>query len=123
MGVSEVKSYMMPCQRNKELLYCIILTQPAFSSTFGCNSDSTASKAGKNAAACSAKLLILNHISPKMESDMALVVREAYDATGKKLSVLMSFDFLEVLVPWMGFGTTPQGERNTDDSSVGNESK
>ena len=76
---------------------------------------STASQAGKNAAKCDAKLLILNHISPKMESDMASVVREAYDACGKQLSVLMSFDFLEVLVPWMGFGA--KSESSKDDSN------
>jgi ribonuclease Z len=78
---------------------------------------STAAMAGRNAEACNAKLLILNHISPKMESDMPSVVREAYEACNQKLSVLMSFDFLEVLVPWMGFGTTtsaPPCKSDTD---------
>lgn len=78
---------------------------------------STASQAGKNAVACNAQLLILNHISPKMESDMASVVREAYAAADKSLSVLMSFDFLEVLVPWMGFGNA-KNDFDNDDSST-----
>ena len=78
---------------------------------------STAAKAGRNAELCDAKLLILNHISPKMERDMPLAVREAYNAASRKVSVLMSFDFLEVLVPWLGFGTTtatPECDSNSD---------
>jgi len=67
---------------------------------------STAATAGKNGANCDAKLLILNHISPKMEDILSRIVREAYNASGKQLSVLVSFDFMEVHVPWLGFGTT-----------------
>ena len=67
---------------------------------------STASTAGRNAEGCGAELLILNHVSPKMESKMSLLVREAYEASSRKLSVLVSFDFLEVLVPWLGFGAS-----------------
>jgi ribonuclease Z len=87
---------------------------------------STAAKAGKNAERCNAKLLILNHISPKMEPDMPSAVREAYDASSRKVSVLISFDFLEVLVPWLGFGTTTAAPRcdsnsgsNTENLSTG----
>ncbi len=83
---------------------------------------STASQAGQNAVACHAKLLILNHISPKMESDMASVVREAYAATGNSLSVLMSFDFLEVLVPWLGFANA-KNDIDNDDSSMKDDDK
>jgi hypothetical protein len=54
--------------------------------------------------ACNADLLILNHISPKSESDLSALVEEAYDASDHGSSVLVSFDFLEVVVPWMGFG-------------------
>ena len=82
---------------------------------------STAAKAGKNAERCDAKLLILNHINPKMERNMPLAVREAYDASSRKVSVLMSFDFLEVLVPYLGFGTTttapPQCDSGSDSDS------
>jgi hypothetical protein len=51
--------------------------------------------AGRNGANCDAKVLILNHISPKMEDNLSGIVREAYNASGKKLSVLVSFDFME----------------------------
>lgn len=71
---------------------------------------STAAMAGKNAAGCDAKLLILNHVSSKMEPDLSSVVQEAYDASSRKSSVLISFDFLEVLVPWLGYGTTATSE-------------
>lgn len=81
---------------------------------------STAAKAGKNAESCRAKLLILNHLSPKMESDVASVVREAYEASNRKLSVLVSFDFLEVLVPWLGFGATAAPQPDGDNASIEN---
>ena len=41
-----------------------------------------------------------------MEDILSRIVREAYNASGGKLSVLVSFDFMEVHVPWLGFGTT-----------------
>jgi hypothetical protein len=69
---------------------------------------STAGMAGRNGANCDAKVLILNHISPKMEDNLSGIVREAYNASGQKLSVLVSFDFMEVLVPWLGFGTATE---------------
>ncbi|MGK3752450.1 MAG: hypothetical protein ACI8RD_004754 [Bacillariaceae sp.] len=69
--------------------------------------------AGRNGANCDAKVLILNHISPKMEDNLSGIVREAYNASGKKLSVLVSFDFMEVLVPWLGFGTATEIETST----------
>merc|ERR1711865_992931 len=40
---------------------------------------STAAVAGRNGANCDAKLLILNHISPKMEDKLSEIVKEAYD--------------------------------------------
>eukprot|EP00536_Pseudo-nitzschia_multiseries_P003612 jgi/Psemu1/186208/e_gw1.56.141.1 len=83
---------------------------------------STAAMAGRNAAGCDAKLLILNHISPRMESNLSQVVREAYDASRQQLSVLMSFDFMEVVVPWMGFGTNgaeiKSGRTNSDTENL-----
>ena len=69
--------------------------------------------AGRNGANCDAKVLILNHISPKMEENLSGIVREAYDASGRKLSVLVSFDFMEVLVPWLGYGTVTETETTT----------
>ena len=89
---------------------------------------STAAMAGRNAANCDAKLLILNHISPKMEMVLSGIVEEAYNASDKKLSVLMSFDFMEVLVPWVGFGTASaisgcDSDNNTGTASVEDDSK
>ena len=69
--------------------------------------------AGRNGANCDAKVLILNHISPKMEDDLSGIVREAYNASGRTLSVLVSFDFMEVLVPWLGYGTVTETETET----------
>jgi hypothetical protein len=60
--------------------------------------------AGRNSAQCNAKLLILNHISPKLEHDLPGTARDAYEASGKACSVAVAFDFMEVTVPWMGFG-------------------
>jgi hypothetical protein len=61
--------------------------------------------AGRNSAESNAKLLILNHISPKCEDDLPGTVEEAHQGANKKSSVLASFDFMEIVVPWMGFGT------------------
>jgi hypothetical protein len=69
--------------------------------------------AGRNGANCDAKVLILNHISPKMEDNLSGIVREAYNASGQKLSVLVSFDFMEVLVPWLGFGKATETSTTT----------
>ena len=44
------------------------------------------------------------------------IVREAYNSAQKKLSVLVSFDFMELVIPWLGFGST------TTDSTEGQES-
>lgn len=64
---------------------------------------STATMAGKNGLNCNAKLLVLNHISPKMETLLDRIVREAYDASNESCSVLMSFDFMQLSVPWLGY--------------------
>jgi hypothetical protein len=80
--------------------------------------------AGRNSAECKAKLLILNHISPKLENDLPGTAREAYEASNQTSSVAVAFDFMEVVVPWMGFGSSndkiEEGEEEID--GVGNES-
>jgi len=70
--------------------------------------------AGRNSGGCNAKLLVLNHISPKCEDDLPGIVREAYEASEKKSSVVASFDFMEVQVPRMGFGSHHE-DGNIDD--------
>ncbi|KAG7343696.1 ribonuclease Z [Nitzschia inconspicua] len=72
---------------------------------------STAAMAGRQSAECNASVLVLNHISPKCESDLPGIVREAYEGSQKTSAVVASFDFMELLVPWMGFRNSyPHGE-------------
>merc|ERR1711865_248053 len=106
---------------------------------------STAAMAGRNGANCDAKLLILNHISPKMEDKLSEIVKEAYDSaiatttntattstsssllsgsnrstTNKrnKPSILMSFDFMQVTVPWLGFGSNDVEYNNKNSNKI-----
>jgi hypothetical protein len=72
--------------------------------------------AGMKSNACNAELLVLNHISPRLELYLSDIVREAHEASQKQSSVLVSFDFLEVVVPWMGFK-----QRQDDTSSSSND--
>lgn len=69
--------------------------------------------AGRKSEECNAALLVLNHISPRSELDLTTLVGEAYDASNRRSSVLGSFDFLEVVVPWMGFGTRIHDDSET----------
>jgi hypothetical protein len=65
---------------------------------------STATMAGRRSAECQAKVLILNHLSPKCESILPRVVQEAYQGSNQQSAVVASFDFMEVVVPRIGFG-------------------
>ncbi|KAL3909800.1 MAG: hypothetical protein SGILL_007940 [Bacillariaceae sp.] len=78
---------------------------------------STPGMAGKRAAECNADLLILNHISSKCEKDLPGTVQAAYEGSNKKASVLASFDFMEILVPWLGFGSDEPDEIEQTDKS------
>ena len=70
--------------------------------------------AGRNGANCDAKVLVLNHISPKMEDNLSGLVHEAYNSSQQKLSVLVSFDFMELVIPWLGFGPRTATTRSTE---------
>jgi hypothetical protein len=70
--------------------------------------------AGRQSADCQAKVLILNHISPKCESNLPELVQEAYVGSNKQSSVLVSFDFMEVVIPWMGFGNHDDDDADND---------
>jgi hypothetical protein len=59
--------------------------------------------AGNRGADCDAGVLVLNHISPRVEADLPSKVQEAYDATGRSIPVVPAFDFMELQIPWMGF--------------------
>jgi hypothetical protein len=67
--------------------------------------------AGRRSAECNAKVLILNHLSPKCESNLSGIVQDAYEGSNHQSSVVASFDFMEVVIPWMGFGS----QENDDD--------
>jgi ribonuclease BN (tRNA processing enzyme) len=75
---------------------------------------STAAMAGRRAAECNADLLIINHISPKCEDDLPGTAQQAYEASEKRSSVLAAFDFMEVLIPWMGYGKNESNNINGD---------
>jgi hypothetical protein len=72
--------------------------------------------AGRQSAECQAKVLILNHISPKCESNLPELVQEAYVGSNKQSSVLVSFDFMEVVIPWMGFGNHDDADDDDEDT-------
>jgi hypothetical protein len=66
--------------------------------------------AGRVSGSVDAKILILNHISSKSDSKgdrnnfQLRLIQDAKEASEGKSDVLVSYDFMEVLVPWMGFG-------------------
>jgi hypothetical protein len=58
-----------------------------------------------------AKVLILNHISSKSDrndvngdSNQLQLIKDAKESSNGKSDVLVSYDFMELLVPWLGFG-------------------
>ena len=59
--------------------------------------------AGNRGADCNAGVLVLNHISPKVEADLPSKVKDAYNATGRAIPVVPAFDFMELQIPWLGF--------------------
>lgn len=73
--------------------------------------------AGTMSAEVNAKLLILNHISPKAdyvnqdeESAQLSLIEKAKEGSKYFSEVIMAYDFMEVLVPWLGFGTANEQE-------------
>ncbi len=67
--------------------------------------------AGRVSGNVDAKLLILNHISSKSdrvenggESNLLQLIRDAKTSSDGKSDVVVAYDFMELLVPWMGFG-------------------
>ena len=67
--------------------------------------------AGRNSGKINAKVLILNHISSKSdrsdndgESVQLRLIREAKAGSNNRSEVLVGYDFMELLVPWLGFG-------------------
>lgn len=77
--------------------------------------------AGLKSNACNAELLVLNHISPRSEEALSELVEKAYSASKEQSSVLVSFDFLELVVPWMGFRQRQIDQSYDDTSGCGND--
>lgn len=82
--------------------------------------------AGQVSGEINAKLLILNHISSKFDhfshDDISWhekLTRDAREASKGISDVLLSYDFMEVLPPWLGFAPLEEAEMqaNTRDSS------
>ena len=96
---------------------------------------STASMAGRISGDTNASLLVLNHISSKSDrsdnegnSNHLRLISDAKKSSKGKSDVLVAYDFMEILVPRMGFGTrsneqSPQkldsDENNTSDLGDG----
>ena len=66
--------------------------------------------AGRVSKSANAKLLVLNHISSKSNSKgerdtfEQKLIEDAKVGSDGTSQVLVSYDFMELLVPWMGFG-------------------
>ena len=70
--------------------------------------------AGKMSGEVNAQLLVLNHISPKADflgdDDMSAqlsLIESAKEASNKVSEAIVAYDFMEIVVPWLGFGATP----------------
>lgn len=65
--------------------------------------------AGRISGKIDAKVLVLNHISSrydkKIERDSfrQTLAQDAKDGSGGKSDILVSYDFMELLLPWLGF--------------------
>lgn len=82
--------------------------------------------AGKVSSEVNASLLILNHISSKSDrcdsvgrSNQLKLIREAKESSEGKSEVVVAYDFMELLVPRIGFGAIDEeNESSTSHSQV-----
>ena len=73
--------------------------------------------AGQVSGQVNAKLLILNHISPKADyhdpndgsTPQLTLIEKAKLASQGISEVIVAYDFMEVIVPWLGFGGGQSG--------------
>ena len=74
--------------------------------------------AGKISGEVNARLLVLNHIASKADfvvSDGQLsLIKEAKVASEDKSDVLVAYDFMEIVVPWLGFRSTEEESPSAD---------
>ena len=82
---------------------------------------STSTMAGKVAGKVGAKVLALNHISSRGDRNgsdhLSELVKDAQQAAGASTKVLLTNDFMELLVPWLGFGGPMQDEGDRSDNT------
>ena len=76
--------------------------------------------AGRMSGEVNAKLLVLNHISPKADHAADLgghlsLIQDAQEGSNGVSEVVLAHDFLEIVVPWLGFASTTETEG--DDSA------
>lgn len=85
--------------------------------------------AGRISGDINASLLVLNHISSKSDridnegnSNHLKLISDAKKSSKGKSDVLVSYDFMEILVPRMGYGTRSKEESYQKSDSDGNTS-
>jgi hypothetical protein len=73
--------------------------------------------AGSMSGEVNAKLLVLNHISPKADyadlGGQVSLIQDALEGSKGVSEVVLAHDFMEIVVPWLGFAST-----ETDDDDV-----
>jgi hypothetical protein len=78
--------------------------------------------AGRISGEVNAKLLVLNHISPKADyvDDGGLVslVEDAHKGANGVSEVLLAHDFMEIVVPWLGFGGDTTNATEDQDTNM-----
>jgi len=77
---------------------------------------STSSMAGALAKYADASLLVLNHISGRLDSESQLPCQAAEQVVGESTRVISAFDFLEVVVDRKGFAWTKKNSTRDGDS-------
>ena len=77
--------------------------------------------AGNMAKEIGAKVLVLNHISAKADgngtnerSRLNEIIENASKAAGPSTRVVTAYDFMELLVPWLGFEDNTDAEMSAD---------
>ena len=64
---------------------------------------------GRLAKSVSARVLVLNHIAPAMSKDIPALVEQVELANEGVSRVVASLDFMELIVPRLGFGEEDDG--------------
>jgi hypothetical protein len=77
--------------------------------------------AGAVSRRVNAAVLILNHISSKFDRDRGIgqlsLLEDAKQSSKGTSAVAIAYDFMEILVPWMGFRSVPEDEASETNAS------